>query len=310
MIANRFRAFYESAPARSLIVAHRGDSCRAPENTLEAATLAHGSGADAWELDVRLTGDGVPVVIHDSSLLRTTDVARKFAGDPRARDGYRVADFAWDEIRTLDAGSWFLGPEGGARSAAGFGSLDRIDEASRQHLRSGSVRVPRLDEALDLTRRLDWMVNVEIKADVDDPGLALESALGSIRATGTADRVAISSFDRAIVERAGRLEPGVALGMLVEAPPAGPISAFLGELGADALHLSIEGFARLASGPLAEKAPAFDAPVLVYTVNDAGPSGWAGHLAGAGVIGLFTDDPASWISRGPLTPSSRRTRSR
>src|SRR5262245_3692480 len=84
---------------RPMIVAHRGDSYRAPENTIEAARLGFEAGADAWELDVRLTADGVPVVIHDATLARTTDVARRFAGDPRAGLGFPVAAFTWVEIR-------------------------------------------------------------------------------------------------------------------------------------------------------------------------------------------------------------------
>ena len=67
----------------------------APENTLEAARLGRQAGAEAWELDVQLTRDGVAVVLHDESLSRTTDVAARFPGDPRGRDGYRVTDFDW-----------------------------------------------------------------------------------------------------------------------------------------------------------------------------------------------------------------------
>src|SRR4051794_37261026 len=82
------RALRRPRPGRPLIIAHRGDSSHAPENTLEAALLGRDSGADAWELDVQLTRDGVPVVVHDETLLRTTDVARRFAGDPRGDDGF------------------------------------------------------------------------------------------------------------------------------------------------------------------------------------------------------------------------------
>ena len=91
-----------------MIVAHRGDSVRAPENTLEAARLAWKAGATAWELDVQLTRDGVPVVLHDESLLRTTNVAAMFKDDPRGLAGFRVSDFDYNEIRALDAGSWFV----------------------------------------------------------------------------------------------------------------------------------------------------------------------------------------------------------
>ena len=95
-----------------MVVAHRGDSFHAPENTLEAARLARQAGADAWELDVKLTRDGVPIVIHDNSLHHTTDVGERFAGDLRGQGGYRVSDFDFDEIRSLDAGAWFIADPG------------------------------------------------------------------------------------------------------------------------------------------------------------------------------------------------------
>ena len=100
-----------------LVLATPGRFVPAPENTIEAARLGWQDGADAWELDVQLTRDGVPVVLHDESLLRTTDVATKFAGDVRARDGFRLSDFDFVEVRALDAGSWFVNPAGGPRSA-------------------------------------------------------------------------------------------------------------------------------------------------------------------------------------------------
>ncbi len=79
------------------IIAHRGASADAPENTMAAFDKAIQQQSDYIELDVHATEDGVPVVIHDSTLGRTTDVE----GDPR------VSDMAYEDIRDLDAGSWF-----------------------------------------------------------------------------------------------------------------------------------------------------------------------------------------------------------
>ncbi len=77
------------------IIAHRGASAEAPENTLAAFRRALALGATMIELDVRLTADGVPLVIHDSTLLRTTD------GEGR------VEELVLDEIRRFSAGRWF-----------------------------------------------------------------------------------------------------------------------------------------------------------------------------------------------------------
>jgi len=78
-----------------LIWAHRGASLRAPENTLAAFALAVDAGADGIECDVHLSRDGVPVVIHDETLERTTDGRGE------------VSRHALRELRALDAGSWF-----------------------------------------------------------------------------------------------------------------------------------------------------------------------------------------------------------
>jgi glycerophosphoryl diester phosphodiesterase len=77
------------------VIAHRGASGSAPENTIEAFELAVRQGADAFELDVRLTADGVPVVLHDATLDRTTD-----RGGP-------VGAVSLAELREVDAGARF-----------------------------------------------------------------------------------------------------------------------------------------------------------------------------------------------------------
>jgi glycerophosphoryl diester phosphodiesterase len=296
---NRFRDWYRSKWARPLILAHRGDSYHAPENTLEAGRLGLDSGADGWELDVRLTRDGVPVVLHDESLARTTDVARRFEGDPRGRAGFLVGQFLLEEIRALDAGSWFVDPEGGPRSAAGFGTLDMLAGFDRALFGSGKVRVPTLAEALGLTSRLDRLVNVEIKPTSGDLALLVDAVLREIRDSGAVDLAVVSSFDHAIVGLVAAREPGVATGALVDGTPDRPAADLLRSLGADALHAPPSALGPSTSG----------VPVLVYTVNDAGPGGLAERLAGGGVAGLFTDDPASLAARLGVIRSSRRTRS-
>ncbi|MEM2898032.1 MAG: glycerophosphodiester phosphodiesterase family protein [Nitrososphaerota archaeon] len=77
-----------------LIVAHRGLSCRFPENTLRAVKEALRLGVDGVEVDVRVCRDGVVVLMHDESVERTTNGSG------------RVRDLTWAEIRGLDAGSW------------------------------------------------------------------------------------------------------------------------------------------------------------------------------------------------------------
>src|SRR3989449_9458057 len=80
---------------RCLVIAHRGASAAAPENTLAAFRLAADLGADGIELDVRGTADGQLVVLHDASVNRTTDGAG------------RVAALTLDQLRRVDAGKKF-----------------------------------------------------------------------------------------------------------------------------------------------------------------------------------------------------------
>ncbi|MCY9782578.1 glycerophosphodiester phosphodiesterase [Nocardiopsis sp. EMB25] len=86
-----------------IAVAHRGASGHAPENTLAAIDVAHELGAVTVEVDVQLTADGEPVIMHDTTLERTTDVEAVFPD----RAPYRVSDFTMAEIRRLDAGGWY-----------------------------------------------------------------------------------------------------------------------------------------------------------------------------------------------------------
>jgi glycerophosphoryl diester phosphodiesterase len=101
------------------VIAHRGASASAPENTLAAFELAVQQGADAFELDVRLTRDGAPVVIHDATLERTTSLT----GPVRAR--------TLAELRAADAGHWYT-PDGGRTMPC----------------RAQGVRIPTLAEVL------------------------------------------------------------------------------------------------------------------------------------------------------------------
>jgi glycerophosphoryl diester phosphodiesterase len=82
-------------PAAQLVIAHRGNSAFFPENTLESFQQAVELGADALELDVRLSRDGRAVVIHDATVERTTNGAGA------------VAALTLDELQRLDAGYRF-----------------------------------------------------------------------------------------------------------------------------------------------------------------------------------------------------------
>ena len=295
--------------ARSpLVIAHRGDSFRAPENTLEAARLGFQSGAFAWELDVHLSRDGVPVVIHDESLLRTTNVAEQFASDPRSLSGFLVSQFLLEEIQSLDAGSWFLSETGGSRSALGFESLDRVPSEVVERCRSGSIRVPSLHEALQFTRDCDWRVNIEIKSFPNPNDSIVSAVLTEVESLGISESILISSFNHDDVAEVCRLAPRIATGLLVDQPLFRPERYLRDVVGADCYHTSGEvagavsdryrdhpSSETLRAGPLRGLLDNH-CPILIYTVNDANPGGLADHLAELGVSAIFTDDPEQLVA--------------
>lgn len=141
------------------IIAHRGSSGRAPENTLRAFELALEEGADAFELDVHVSADGVPVVIHDPSLLRTTGVPAM------------VAELPVERILDADAGAFFT-PDAG-RSFP---------------LRDQGIRVPLLAEVLAAFPSVPCIVEIKCRA-------ASEAVRRIILEHGAADRCVLMSFD-------------------------------------------------------------------------------------------------------------------
>ncbi|GGL93591.1 glycerophosphoryl diester phosphodiesterase [Pseudomonas asuensis] len=85
------------------VIAHRGASYDAPESTAPAYLLARDLGADYLELDLQRTRDGVLIALHDDNLKRTTNVAQRFPD----RADQPVSSFTWEELKSLDAGTWF-----------------------------------------------------------------------------------------------------------------------------------------------------------------------------------------------------------
>src|ERR1044072_6078360 len=90
-----------------LILGHRGSSATAPENTLAAFSQSIRDRADGIEFDVRLSRDGIPVVIHDATLKRTGRIDR------------RVSDLTATELQKVDVGSWFAEQRHSPQTLAG-----------------------------------------------------------------------------------------------------------------------------------------------------------------------------------------------
>src|SRR5262245_1937269 len=110
---------------RPMVIAHRGNSSEAPENTLPAFQSALDAKADLVELDYYHSSDGIPVVIHDKILDRTTN-AEAVLGQPKLLvDGLPLAD-----LRKLDVGTWFDDKFVGTKMPTLVESLDLIQTSS------------------------------------------------------------------------------------------------------------------------------------------------------------------------------------
>lgn len=234
---------------RPLLIGHRGYPARFPENTLAAFKGAMDAGCDMIELDVTLTRDRRVVVIHDDTLGRTTNGS----GSVRER--------TLEEIRGLDAGSWF-------------------------DPRYTAERVPLLEEAIALTAGR-CMLNIEIKESAYEEGYpadAIEHQVAElVNTSGAMDRVIVSSFDRRILERLARQPAPPALAYITDAGAEPEVMGVLRAIRAFSWHprrtvLTLEQV---------ERVHAEGIKVYPWTINTRAE---AGSLLQLGVDGLICNE--------------------
>lgn len=253
-------AFHVLGSDRPLVIAHRGFCHLAPENTLPCFKLALQAGADLVELDYRHSKDGVPVVVHDPELTRTTNARRKFK-----RRHVKVASRTAAEIQALDAGRWF-------------------------NPRYAGTGIPLLSEALDVIQ-FGSIALIEHKAG--DP----ETLLQLLRAKGLINKVIVQSFDWAFLRRLHELEPAQVLGALGPAKrlpngkrPLGIVRklnrAWLEQAGKTGARVVV--WSQKVSKGIVRQARARGFKVWVYTVNY---EKLALRLLRAGVSGIITNNP-------------------
>lgn len=246
---------------RPLVIAHRGYSQFAPENTLPAFELAKKAGADLVELDYYHTRDGVPIVFHDAVLDRTTNAVEKWG-----MRGIRVGAKTAAELQTLDAGSWF-------------------DPKYR------GTPLLLLTEALDAIQRDDGVTLIERKM-----GDAATCAR-LLRERKLINQVIVQAFDWTFLRELHELVPEQILGAL--GPPALSDGRKLGEadraLAPSWIEAAVKTGARVVvwnrqvTRESVAQAHASGLEVWVYTINDAEP---AIELVRLGVDGIITDNPA------------------
>ncbi|MFB4302650.1 glycerophosphodiester phosphodiesterase [Actinomadura sp. NTSP31] len=191
-----FPAVQQQAAAASKVldVGHRGASAYAPENTVASFRLAKSRHADMFELDVQQTKDHKLVILHDTTLARTTDVEHVYP----AKKPWKVSQLTLKQIKKLDAGSWY----------------------SKKYK---GERVPTLDDALGALSGSGLGMLLELKSPALYPGIEGRVAaalkrhrsywLGA-KAAPSERRLVVQSFDWASVKRFHKDLPGVPTGLL------------------------------------------------------------------------------------------------
>lgn len=164
-------SFLAREAGRVHVCGHRGYSLHYPENTLPAFEAAKAAGATTVEIDVVLTAEGEPIVLHDLTVDRTTN-GHGFA-----------ADLSLEQIRRLDA-------------------------AVRFYPAFAGTKIPTVAEALDWAKADNMGVVLEIK-EVERPDIAVDRVAALLRTTGTVDRVIVISFDHVMLKRAVEWHPGL-----------------------------------------------------------------------------------------------------
>jgi glycerophosphoryl diester phosphodiesterase len=237
------------------VIAHRGASAYAPENTIPSFELALRQGADALELDVRLSRDGAPVVIHDATLDRTSDLAGPVRGRTLA------------ELRAADAGFRFT-----------------PDRGRSFPFRRGEARIPTLAEVLWTFPETPVMIEVK-EAEVQ------EAVRRVLLDEGATERCVVASEHIGAIElfrqspfACGASAPEIAAlyraALLRRPTPACRYRLLSVPLRWHGLPVPTRGFVRAAR--------ALGAPVHVWTVND---SATARRLWARGVAGVVTNVP-------------------
>jgi glycerophosphoryl diester phosphodiesterase len=196
-------SFLAREAGRVHVCGHRGYSLHNPENTLPAFAAAKACGATTIEIDVVLTAEGEPIVLHDRTLDRTTD-GHGFA-----------ADFALELIRSLDAGARF-------------------------NPRFAGTRVPALAEVVDWAAAEEMGIFLEIK-EAERPDLAVDRVVEMLEAGGTTDRTIIIGFDHVVLKRTVERHPGIGTQAITHARHA-DILGVLRACGANSVSIELDMF--------------------------------------------------------------------
>lgn len=283
-----------------LNIAHRGARAFAPENTVPAIRMARRLGANVVELDVQMSRDGELIVFHDDEVSRCTDGASKFP----ARMDYSVSAFTWEELAVLDVGTWYV-QELARRPRERQPYLQDLTATEIQQCitpddadeyASGSVWIPRLQDALAVAREHQLAVILDVKTIPRRyPGI-VNRTVDLIRDAGMESETLISSFDHRLLADVRRRSATIGTGVLTAERLYRP-REYMRALDADAFEPGCAGAQDVVRRGTAPEDLDVDAMreltsdgllVNVWTENSLARMR---ALIEAGVTGIFTDYP-------------------
>ena len=247
---------------KPLIIAHRGASAAAPENTLAAFRQAIEDGAEGIEFDVQTARDGAPVVFHDFNLKRII-----------GREG-RVADLTSAELQNLDAGTWF-NRKNPLRANADF----------------SAETIPTFAGLLDFLQNYEGLLYVELKFPKTEVAPLVKTICRMIRESVFTPQVRLKSFNLEALAHAKRIFPEIRTVALFQPklPSLLRGKSYLIEqaaaAGADELSLHFS----LATQKMMTLARAKNFPVTVWTIDRPA---WVARARNLGIEAVITNDPA------------------
>lgn len=268
--------FFDNFTTDQLIVAHRGFRSHYPENTL-AAFIASIGRCNFIELDIQLSKDKVPMVIHDPTLDRTSDCR---TNQTRSATGsFRVNEWTASQLKTLDMGSWFIEDDPFETIANKSISIEELHPHLPQIILT-------LEEVLQHPELKDIPFNVEIKDHAGTPYDKIVAArvIEIIKKTSSEQRVLLSSFNDDYLLTSRALCPSLSTAVLRLRTHPDDIINYLTTIGAAAYHL----YHKITDKELIQHLRAAGFYINVFTVND---KKLQDYLFNAGATGIITDFP-------------------
>lgn len=250
-----------------LIIAHRGASALAPENTLVSFRRALRDGAEGVECDVRLARDFVPIVFHDATLKRT------------AFQETRIADLTARELAKVDVGSWF-------------------NFRHEKHARNEYCleTVPTLEQFFELMRDNQKLIYVELKCEEGNYAKFARAITELIHDFDYQHRVVVKSFEHECLCELKKIAPLIRLAALYKPNPSRVLRPGR-ELVKPALRVYADEISlhyTLATSRAVRKAHLAGLRTIIWTADHPA---WVRRAAKLGIYAIITNNPARLLAR-------------